>query len=184
MKAALFPALLLAACSSDASRIRPPDPAAIATLQQINAFGPQRVTDSMAKSDGYLVWVTDHISTADTTWLIAASLLRPVAQGSVATALDLAFASALPREPETVLRLVGDSTSHFSIAAVCRADIVSDTTDAVRTDTLNHAHELAVVASLLPVLSPDLAGRRDSCRSALNASAAARAEATEKRKRR
>jgi hypothetical protein len=184
VKAARFLAIFLAACSSEAARIRPPDPAAIETLQQINAFGPKHITDSMSKAPAYSDWINQHISTGDTTWLIAASLLRPVAEGVVASSLDLAFAVALPKEPEAVLRLLGDSTSHFSVAAVCRADIVRDTVDVVRADTINHSHELAVVASLLPVLSSDLTARRDSCRSALNVSAAARADAIEKRKRR
>src|SRR5882757_6797826 len=80
VKAARFLTLFLIACSSDAARIRPPDPAAIATLQQINAFGPVHLTDSMAKTPAYRDWVTGHIATGDTTWLIAASLLRPQAE--------------------------------------------------------------------------------------------------------
>lgn len=162
--AALVTALCLAACNSDRTPPLPRgDSVAVALIREVERVGAKRMVDSVFRDHSFGEMIDSGIATGDSAWLQLARRLKPAADGGVSEELELSLGEALPKAPEAVLRMLGDTLAHFDMGWVCRDEVVTDDVDTARASTINRAHRIAAVAALRTVRSPDLIARRDSC---------------------
>ena len=162
--AALAAALCLVACNSDRTPPLPRgDSVAVALIREVERVGAKRMVDSMFRDHSFGDMIDSGIATGDSTWLVLARRLKAVSDGGVSEELELSLGAALPKAPEAVLRLLGDTLAGFDIGWVCRDEVVMDDVDTARASAINRAHRTAAVSALRTVRSPDLIARRDSC---------------------
>jgi hypothetical protein len=77
-------------------------------LSEIKLGGADKVSRRIDSDENFGRSVTDGIATGDSLWLEVARQITPATAAAEAT-LSIALASALPRSPREVLRLVGDT---------------------------------------------------------------------------
>jgi hypothetical protein len=127
-------------------------------LSEIRLGGAAKVSSRIDSDENFGRSVTAGIATGDTTWLEVARQIAPASSAAEAT-LAIALASALPHSPDIVLTLLGDK---YPTGEVCGIPFLK--ADSVRVVTY---HDEAV-AALARVRDSTLAGRRASCRTALD----------------
>lgn len=77
-------------------------------LSEIKLGGADKVSRRIDSDENFGRSVTDGIATGDSLWLEVARQITPATAAAEAT-LSIALASALPRSPRQVLRLVGET---------------------------------------------------------------------------
>jgi hypothetical protein len=127
-------------------------------LSEIKLGGAANVAKRIDADEGFGRSVANGIATGDSAWLEVAGKIAPASAAAEAT-LTIALASALPRSPIRVLRLV---SAKYPLEEVCGIPFLKADSAAVRS-----YHDEAV-AALGSVRDSSLAPKSAKCRTALD----------------
>jgi hypothetical protein len=135
-------------------------------LSEIKLGGADKVSRRIDADENFGRSVTNGISTGDSAWIEVAREIAPTSAAAEAT-LSIALASALPRAPARVLRVVGDK---YPLAEVCGIPFLKADSTAVIT-----YHDEAR-AALVTVRDSSLKAVRLACAETLDDARARRLE--------
>ena len=127
-------------------------------LSEINLGGADKISRRIDADENFGRSVTDGIATGDSLWLEVARQITPASAAAEAT-LSIALASALPRSPRSVLRLLGNK---YPTEEVCGIPFLKADSSEV-----NGYHDRAASA-LASVRDSSLVQQVEKCRTALD----------------
>ncbi len=135
------------------------NPAALS--RDIDARGARAVIADLAHQ-GRWDGVVHHIDGGSDAWLAVAAKLAPGSDAGSAEDLGISLATALPRNPAGVLRIVSlQENTPLALAHVCSVPFIEQPASETA------AYQARAVAAVSHVADPSLAGRRASCLAAL-----------------